>query len=86
MFDLFHTLVDTEHLRPRGFRDVTAVAEVCEVDLDRFGAFWSATYVDCNVFDRGNGLVEPQEQLRRARQADTTVDTVDELEDALALR
>ena len=42
--------------------------------------------VHCNVFDRGNGLVEPQEQLRRARQADTTVDTVDQLDDALALR
>ena len=46
VFDLFHTLVDTEHLRPRGFRAVTAVAEVCGVDLDRFGAFWSATYVE----------------------------------------
>ena len=57
VFDVFHTLVDTEHLRPRGFRDVTAVAEVCEVDLDRFGAFWSATYVSLrgNV---GSGVVE----------------------------
>ena len=42
--------------------------------------------VHSNVFDRSNGLVEPQEQLRRARQADTTVDTVDELDDALAAR
>ncbi len=42
--------------------------------------------VHCNVFDRSNGLVEPEEQLRRARQADTTVDAVDELDDALALR
>ena len=229
VFDLFHTLVDTEHLRPRGFRAVTAVAEVCGVDLDRFGAFWSATYVErettpiglvvlverfcetergpltaderasvdeifglckddalrapeqgivelvarlarrrpigvlsncherevrcwaesplarhitvfgrscdigamkpdlrpyrwmatqlriepgqsvyvgngssdelagarqagfgyivhCNIFDRSNGLVAPEEQLRRARQADMTVDTVDELHDALAVR
>ena len=229
VFDLFHTLVDPEHFRSPGFRRVAAVAEVCGVDLDRFGAFWSATYVErettpidlvvlverfceterepltaakrasvdeilgkcqdealrapepeivelvaklarrrpigvlsncherevrcwaesplarhvtvfgrscdigamkpdlrpyrwmatqlrieprksvyvgngssdelagarqagfghivhSNVFDRSNGLVEPQEQLRRARQADTTVDTVDDLDDELALR
>ena len=42
--------------------------------------------VHCNIFDRSNGLVEPQEQLRRSRQADTTVEAVDELDDALALR
>lgn len=42
---LFHTLVDTEHLRPRGFHEVAAVAEVCGVDRDRFSAFWSATCV-----------------------------------------
>ena len=229
VFDLFHTLVDPERSRLPGFRRVAAVAEVCGVDLDRFGAFWSATYVErettpidlvvlverfceterkpltaaerasvdeilgkcqdaalrapepeivelvaklarrrpigvlsncherevrcwaesllarhvtvfgrsydigamkpdlrpyrwiaeqlqielgesayvgngssdelagargagfgyivhSNIFDRSNGLVEPQEQLRRARQADTTVDTVDELDTALALR
>ena len=42
--------------------------------------------VHCNVFDRSNGLVEQEEQLRRASQADTTVDTVDELGDALSVR
>ena len=42
--------------------------------------------VHCNIFDRSNGLVAPEEQLRRAGQADTTVDTVDQLDDALALR
>ena len=42
--------------------------------------------VHCNIFDRINGLVEPEKQLRRAGQADTTVDTVDELNDTLALR
>ena len=26
VFDLFHTLVDTEHLRPRGFQAVTATS------------------------------------------------------------
>lgn len=46
VFDLFHTLVDTEHLRPRGFHEVAVVAEVCGVDCDRFSAFWSATYVE----------------------------------------
>ncbi|MXZ65326.1 MAG: HAD family hydrolase [Acidimicrobiaceae bacterium] len=40
--------------------------------------------VHCNVFDRSNGLVKPEEQLRRAGQADTTVDTVEELDDALS--
>jgi len=42
--------------------------------------------VHCNVFDRSNGLVKPEEQLRRAGQADTTVDTMDELDATLALR
>lgn len=42
--------------------------------------------VHCNVFDRSNGLVVQEEQLRRASQADTTVDTVDELGDALSVR
>ena len=42
--------------------------------------------VHSNIIDRSNGLVEPQEQLRRVGQADTTVDTVDELDTALALR
>ncbi len=46
----------------------------------------SGYIVHCNVFDRSNGLVEPQEQLQRAGQADTTLDTVDELDDILALR
>ena len=40
--------------------------------------------VYCNVFDRSNGLVKPEEQFRRAGQADTTVDTMDELDNALA--
>ena len=122
VFDLFHTLVDTEHLRPRGFRAVTAAAvfgRSCDIgamkpDLRPYR--WMATQlriepgqsvyvgngssdelagarqagfgyiVHCNIFDHSNGLVEPEEQLRRARQADTTVDTVDELDDALAIR
>lgn len=46
VFDLFHTLVDTEHVRPEGFRAVTAVAEVCGLDPDSFEVFWSATYVE----------------------------------------
>ena len=46
----------------------------------------SGYIVHCNVSDRSNGLVEPQEQLQRAGQADTTVDTVDELDDIGALR
>ena len=42
--------------------------------------------VHSNIFDRSNELVEPEEQLRRAGQADTTVATVDELDTALAVR
>ena len=42
--------------------------------------------VHSNVFDRCNGLVDPGEQLRRASQADATVDSVDELDNALAFR
>lgn len=42
--------------------------------------------VHSNVFDRSNGLVDLGEQLRRASQADTTVDSVDELANTLAFR
>ena len=42
--------------------------------------------VHSNVFERRNGLVATEEQLRVAGQADRTVDTVDELDIALALR
>lgn len=40
--------------------------------------------VHCNIYDRIHDLIEPEEQLRRARQADTTVDTIEELSHALA--
>ena len=38
------------------------------------------TVVHCNVFDRSNGLISPDEQRRRAGQADASVDTIDQLE------
>lgn len=46
MFDLFHTLVDTEHLRPEGFDGVTAVAAVLGADPGDFARYWSDTYVE----------------------------------------
>ncbi|MEM8618554.1 MAG: HAD family hydrolase [Actinomycetota bacterium] len=46
VFDLFHTLVDTEHLRPPGFRTVDAVGEVIGAQPDRFAAFWATSYAE----------------------------------------
>lgn len=46
VFDLFHTLVDTEHLRPPGFDEIDAVADVCRVDPAALRDFWDATYVE----------------------------------------
>jgi hypothetical protein len=45
-----------------------------ELQVAGFGAV-----VHCNVFDRSNGLVGPDEQRRRAGQADASVDTIDQL-------
>ena len=46
VFDLFLTLVDTEHLRPVGFDPVAEVANVIGVESARFAAFWEETYVE----------------------------------------
>ena len=46
VFDLFHTLVDTEHLRPVGFDAVVEVANVVGVESATFAAFWDETYVE----------------------------------------
>jgi putative hydrolase of the HAD superfamily len=46
VFDLFHTLVNTEHLRPVGFDAVAEVANVIGVDPSTFAAFWDETYVE----------------------------------------
>lgn len=45
VFDLFHTLVDTEHLRPPGFDAITTVAEICSVERGPLRAFWDDTYL-----------------------------------------
>lgn len=46
VFDLFHTLVDTEHLRPVGFDAVREVAMIIDADPIGFAEFWDATYVE----------------------------------------
>ncbi len=46
VFDLFHTLVDTEHLRPVGFDAVAEVANLIGVEPVPFAAFWEETYVE----------------------------------------
>ena len=66
--DLFHTLVDTEHLRPRGFQEVAATADVCGVDRDRFSAFWSATYVERETTPRPRPGPDTVDGLRESGQ------------------
>ncbi|MEO1059278.1 MAG: HAD family hydrolase, partial [Actinomycetota bacterium] len=44
VFDLFHTLVDTEHLRPPGFRTIDAVGAAIGADAGAFAAFWASAY------------------------------------------
>lgn len=44
VFDLFHTLIDTEHLRPPGFHHTIAIAELLSLDLDDYRAYWTSTY------------------------------------------
>lgn len=46
VFDLFHTLIDTEHLRPNGFDAITTVAELCDLEPAPLRAFWDATYIE----------------------------------------
>jgi putative hydrolase of the HAD superfamily len=46
VFDLFHTLVDTEHLRPPGFRTVESIGRVIGIDAEGLAAFWRETYVE----------------------------------------
>ncbi len=46
VFDLFHTLVDTEHLRPTGFDAVEEMAAIIGAELADFRSFWADTYVE----------------------------------------
>ena len=73
VFDLFHTLVDPERFRLPGFQRVAAVAEVCGVDRDRFGAFWSATYVE-----RESTPIDPVALVERFCEAEREPLTADE--------
>ncbi len=40
VFDLFHTLIDTEHVRPPGFRVTSVVAELLGIDDAAFARWW----------------------------------------------
>ncbi len=46
VFDLFHTLIDTEHLRPPGFDAIVTIAEMCSVEHGPLRQFWDATYLE----------------------------------------
>ncbi len=46
VFDLFHTLIDTEHVRPEGFNPILRIADVLGVDGGEFGAFWSSVSIE----------------------------------------
>ena len=73
VFDLFHTLVDPEQFRSPGFHRVEAVADVCRLDRDRFGAFWSATYVE-----RETTPIDPVELVERFCEKERGPLTADE--------
>lgn len=45
VFDLFHTLIDTEHLRPPGFDSIEVVAEICDIEHAPMRVFWDETYL-----------------------------------------
>ncbi len=46
VFDLFHTLIDPEPLRPAGFDPRAAVAGELGLDEEAYSTFWEATYVE----------------------------------------
>lgn len=46
VFDLFHTLIDTEHLRPPGFDAVEGIAAIIGAEPDDFRSFWANTCVE----------------------------------------
>ena len=46
IFDLFHTLIDTEHLRPPGFDAVTSIAALLGLDDRQLRSFWNETYIE----------------------------------------
>ncbi|MDJ0771406.1 MAG: HAD family hydrolase [Ilumatobacter sp.] len=43
VFDLFHTLVDTEHLRPPGYHVTHPIAELLGLDLEPLRRWWHTT-------------------------------------------
>jgi putative hydrolase of the HAD superfamily len=46
VFDLFHTLVDTQHVLPHGYDPISAIADAMGADTDAFKAFWSDTSIE----------------------------------------
>lgn len=46
VFDLFHTLVDTEHLRADGFDELTSIAAISGVEHGSLSTFWTETYLE----------------------------------------
>jgi putative hydrolase of the HAD superfamily len=43
LFDLFHTLVDTEHLRPAGYHATAPISDLLELELGPFRRWWDGT-------------------------------------------
>jgi putative hydrolase of the HAD superfamily len=46
VFDLFHTLVDTEHLRPTGFSALAQISSLTGLDQPALAEFWAGTYLE----------------------------------------
>ena len=43
VFDLFHTIVDDDEFRPKGYRRVEFIAQALNLDLQSFTSYWSNT-------------------------------------------
>lgn len=60
VFDLFHTLIDTEHVRPAGYDPTRLIASAGGFGVDGFAEFWEDTYVE-----RETSPIDPVELVDR---------------------
>ena len=46
VFDLFHTLVNPDPLKPEGWHPTWAIAELLDIEPEPFRAFWQRTFIE----------------------------------------
>ena len=52
VFDLFHTLVDPEDFRPKGFRRADSIAALLGADRSEFASYWNKTTTERSSTER----------------------------------